>query len=181
MANLSRRTLGACRANWAVSLSAEVKSLAVSQIGEYAKNSAAGNWSNFDGTIVAYLLPKLNSPRRKIMNKGRDREAQHQHEISTGGLNVLLAAQPSVVEPHGQMKGEYLLTDAVLREAIREYQKFARYQSRRGVKLFHDVDQWFSVDDRDSCFSFINVCQILDLEPTYIRTGLQMWRERIAN
>jgi hypothetical protein len=72
-----------------------------------------------------------------------------------------------------------VLADAVLREAIREYQKFARYQSRRGVKLFRDVDQWFSADDRDSCFSFINICQILDLEPTYIRTGLKMWRERV--
>ena len=25
---------------------------------------------------------------------------------------------------------------------------------------------------------YINVCGILDLEPTYIRTGLKMWRER---
>jgi hypothetical protein len=67
-----------------------------------------------------------------------------------------------------------VLADAVLREAIREYQKFARYQKRRGAKLFHDVDQWFAADDRESCFSFINICQILDLEPTYIRIGLKM-------
>ena len=76
--------------------------------------------------------------------------------------------------------GEYVLTDALLREAIREYQKFAGYKSRRGAKLFREVDQWFSTDDRESCFSFINVCRILDLEPTYIRTGLKMWRERNA-
>ncbi|HEY2922282.1 MAG TPA: hypothetical protein VGK77_25155 [Candidatus Binatia bacterium] len=117
------------------------------------------------------------------MNKGRDREAQDHRGTSSGGLNYyLLAAQPLVLQPrNGEIKGEYVLADAVLREAIREYQKFARYQSHRGVKLFREVDQWFSADDRDSCFSFINVCQILDLEPTYIRTGLQMWRERIAN
>jgi hypothetical protein len=49
------------------------------------------------------------------------------------------------------------------------------------VKLFRDVDQWFSADDGDSCFSFINICRILDLEPTYVRTGLKMWRERLSN
>lgn len=115
------------------------------------------------------------------MKKERDREVQ-EHREAGGGLNFLVAAQPLVVQPrHREIKGEYVLADAVLREAIREYQKFARYQSRRGVKLFRDVDQWFSADDRESCFSFINICQILDLEPTYIRTGLKMWRERVSN
>lgn len=115
------------------------------------------------------------------MNKRRDREVQEGREAS-GVLNYLLAAQPLILQPRrGERKGEYVLADAVLREAIRKYQKFARYQSRRGVKLFRDVDQWFSADDRDSCFSFINICQILDLEPTYIRTGLKMWRERVSN
>jgi hypothetical protein len=115
------------------------------------------------------------------MNKGRDREAQHHGEISSGLNDYLLAAQPLVFQPRsGEIKGEYVLADAVLREAIREYQKFAHYQSRRGVKLFREVDQWFSADDRDSCFSFMNICQILDLEPTYIRTGLKMWRERVS-
>jgi hypothetical protein len=114
------------------------------------------------------------------MNKGRDREVQQHREASSEGLNYLLAAHPLVLQPrHGEIKGEYVLADAVLREAIREYQKFAGFQSRRGVKLFRDVDQWFSADDRDSCFSFINICQILDLEPTYIRTGLKMWCERL--
>jgi hypothetical protein len=115
------------------------------------------------------------------MNKGSDREAQAHPEASSAGLHCdLLAAQPRALQPrHREIKGEHVLADAVLREAIREYQKFARYQSRRGVKLFRDVDQWFSADDRDSCFSFINICQILDLEPTYIRTGLKMWRERV--
>lgn len=102
-------------------------------------------------------------------------------EAGSEASNVLRGAQLSLdLSGYGKMTGEYVLTDAVLREAIREYQKFARYQSRRGVKLFRDVDRWFSADDRDSFFSFINVCQILDLEPTYIRTGLKMWRERVS-
>jgi hypothetical protein len=114
------------------------------------------------------------------MNKGRGRETHEHRESSSGGVNHNSLAQPIVPQRrYAEISGECVLADAVLREAIREYQKFARYQSRRGVKLFHDVDQWFSAEDQDSYFSFINICAILDLEPTYIRTGLQMWRERI--
>jgi len=56
-----------------------------------------------------------------------------------------------------------VLTDALLRKAIREHQKFAGYKSRRGAKLFREVDQWFSAAELESCFSFINVCRILNL------------------
>lgn len=74
--------------------------------------------------------------------------------------------------------GEYVLVEAILREAIREYQKFAGQRTRRGSRLFREVDQWFSDDDRQWDFSFINICQILDLEPSYIRAGLKLWWNR---
>ena len=103
-----------------------------------------------------------------------NREAQEQENRS----GLWPQHQPLVQTRRGETRGEYFLADAVLREAIHEYRKYARYQSRPGVKLFYEVDQWFSADDRDSCFSFINLCRILDLEPTYIRTGLKLWCER---
>jgi hypothetical protein len=46
-----------------------------------------------------------------------------------------------------------VLTGALLREAIREYQKFAGYKSRRGREVIREVDQWFSAADRESCFA----------------------------
>jgi hypothetical protein len=74
--------------------------------------------------------------------------------------------------------GEYVLVEAILREAIREYQKFAGQRTRRGARLFREVDQWFLDDDQKWDFSFVNVCQILDLEPAYIRAGLKTWWDR---
>lgn len=74
--------------------------------------------------------------------------------------------------------GEYALVEAVLRAAINEYQKFAGHRTRREARLFREVHQWFLADDGAWDFSFINVCQILDIEPSYIRSGLKLWRER---
>lgn len=77
-----------------------------------------------------------------------------------------------------EVMGEFILVQAILREAIRTYQKYAVKKGHRASRLFREVDEWFSSDDRQWFFSFGNVCDILGLEPTYIRTGLKLWRER---
>ena len=77
-----------------------------------------------------------------------------------------------------EVMGEFILIQAVLREAIRTYQKYAVKKGTRASRLFRDVNEWFSSDDRQWFFSFVNVCDILGLEPTYIRTGLKLWRQR---
>jgi hypothetical protein len=77
-----------------------------------------------------------------------------------------------------EVMGEFILVQAILREAIRTYQKYAVKKGTRATRLFRDVNEWFSSDDRQWFFSFVNVCDTLGLEPTYIRTGLKLWRER---
>lgn len=77
-----------------------------------------------------------------------------------------------------EVMGEFILVQAILREAIRTYQKYAVKKGHRASRLFREVNEWFSSDDRQWLFSFVNVCDILGLEPTYIRTGLRLWRER---
>ena len=80
-------------------------------------------------------------------------KATNVQDISWRALNLPLTARGSLNPLRRQeIIGEYGLTDALLREAIREYQKFAGYKSRRGAKLFREVDQWFSANDRESCF-----------------------------
>jgi hypothetical protein len=79
-----------------------------------------------------------------------------------------------------EVMGEFILVQAILREAIRSYQKYAVKKGHRASRLFREVNEWFSSDDRQWFFSFVNVCDVLELEPTYIRTGLKLWRERKA-
>jgi hypothetical protein len=74
--------------------------------------------------------------------------------------------------------GEYVLAEAVLWQAIREYQQLSSFRTRREARLFQEVDQWFLENDEKWDFSFVNLCQILDLEPTCIRAALRMSRHR---
>jgi hypothetical protein len=109
-----------------------------------------------------------------------NKSAEVLQRVAGGRLNVPVAEDDwfYAASPRNEGMGEYVLVEAILREAIREYQKFAGQRTRRGARLFREVDQWFLDDDAEWDFSFVNVCQILDLEPSYIRTGLKIWWDR---
>lgn len=67
---------------------------------------------------------------------------------------------------------------AVLQDALRYYQQGAGATGRRARMLYEDAADWFASSDSTEPFSFVNVCDALDLDPHYIRSGLQRWRDR---
>ncbi|MGH7793956.1 MAG: hypothetical protein ACREQ2_03500 [Candidatus Binatia bacterium] len=114
------------------------------------------------------------------MNQNFQNDAEDLHQITGGQWNGPVGVHaPSNGSRQHEVMGEYELVEAVLCAAIREYQEFAGLHTRHGERSFREVDRWFWADDHQWYFSFINVCEILNLEPAYIRTGLKMWRERI--
>lgn len=67
---------------------------------------------------------------------------------------------------------------AVLEDAIDCFQKYAHTDDARGKQLFDESWDWIMSDDTRWLFSFENICQIVDMNPSYIRQGLQRWRSR---
>lgn len=65
---------------------------------------------------------------------------------------------------------------AVLEDAIDCFQKYAHTDDARGKQLFDESWDWIMSDDTRWLFSFENICQIVDMNPDYIREGLQRWR-----
>lgn len=113
------------------------------------------------------------------MTQSIRRDAEELQLITGGHWSEPVAVHASSnASRQREVMGEYELVGAVLREAIREYQRLAGLRTRRGERAFREIDRWFLADDRHWHFSFINLCEILNLEPTYIRTGLKIWRER---
>ena len=65
------------------------------------------------------------------------------------------------------------LLSAILEEAVQDYRKYSRGRDLKSKSRFHEVDEWFKRRDKKWIFSFESVCQLLDLDPEYIRRRLR--------
>jgi hypothetical protein len=74
-------------------------------------------------------------------------------------------------------EGERRLLLAILEDAIRSYQKYAFSGSRRGHRLFREVEAWFG-GDPEAGVPFEYVCDIFGIDAGYVRRCLQGWRSR---
>ena len=70
------------------------------------------------------------------------------------------------------------LMAALLADAVDCYWKYAPARDGRGIKLFQDARRWLFADDEAETFSFVNVCEALSLDPSYIRRGIVQGEQR---
>lgn len=73
-------------------------------------------------------------------------------------------------------RGEVALMRAVLEDAIECFQKQDLKNGRRAQRLAREAEEWLFKDDQLWPFSFLNVCNVLGIDPAYIRRGLKQWR-----
>jgi hypothetical protein len=79
------------------------------------------------------------------------------------------------------VSGEKRLMLAVLQDALDCYQKYAFAADGPGQQMFADASAWISDGDRSWYFSFENICEILEINPEYLRRGVTLWRQRAAH
>jgi hypothetical protein len=111
--------------------------------------------------------------------RGRARDAPG------GGTGVDL--EPATVLPiqlYGAMAldasivPEKRLLLAVLEEAVVTFQRYATDQGRRGRRLFREAEEWVGAEEVGWPCSFRNICDVLGLDPGYVRQGLRRWRDQ---
>ena len=73
---------------------------------------------------------------------------------------------------------ERRLVLAILQDAIECYQKHLFTQDHKAHQLFADAEEWLLSEDREYYFSFENVCDLLEINPEFLRRGLVEWRDR---
>jgi hypothetical protein len=79
--------------------------------------------------------------------------------------------------------GECQLLIAVLDDAVHCFQKYSLPRNRRERRLFEEAQEWMmcrdvpAAEDRPT-FSFEYVCEVLSLDPEYLRCGLKRWRNQ---
>jgi hypothetical protein len=65
---------------------------------------------------------------------------------------------------------------AVLTDAIECFQKYLGANGRRRRNLFAEADAWICSRDSSSPYSFEQICEVLHINPNYLRLGLMQWR-----
>lgn len=76
------------------------------------------------------------------------------------------------------LEGEKRLVLSVLEDAVECFMKCIDSATNKGQRLFRDADEWITTIDKRWVFSFDNVCEMLDVNPEYLREGLRKWKER---
>ena len=77
------------------------------------------------------------------------------------------------------VEGEKRLMAAVLSDAVDSYMKLAFATEPRSRQVYLDSESWiFQNESGPWFFSFLNICDVLGLDPDYIRDGLLKWKDR---
>jgi hypothetical protein len=69
-----------------------------------------------------------------------------------------------------QSEGRLML--AILQDAVDCYQRHALARNPRHRAEFEEAKQWITSSESDWVFSFENICNVLGIDPDYIRSGL---------
>ena len=75
------------------------------------------------------------------------------------------------------LEGEKRLILSVLEDAIECFMKCIDASTNKGQRLFREADEWINHEDKRWVFSFDNVCDMLDINPEYMRAGMKRWKE----
>src|SRR5262245_64484929 len=99
-----------------------------------------------------------------------------------GGIDLepamVLPAQLFGCSLDASLVPEKRLLLAVLEEAVVTFQRYATDQGRRGRRLFREAEEWLGAEEIAWPCSFRNICDVLGLDPGYVRQGLRRWRDQ---
>lgn len=68
---------------------------------------------------------------------------------------------------------EKALLLAVLEDAIHCFQQYSMARDRAGKQKFSEAQSWILRQGRDWVFTFDNICELLGLDPQYVRRGFR--------
>jgi len=71
------------------------------------------------------------------------------------------------------LEPEQELMLAILTDAIECILKYCEEPIPIRAKLFSEAHEWLFNQDENGPFSFLNVCEILNFDPSYLRRGIQ--------
>jgi hypothetical protein len=128
-------------------------------------------------TVVRY--DASDSEKAKPKPDSKQRARRRETNVAEFEDETLLPSQyldRIVADPSLQPEKRLML--AVLENAVAAYQKYALASSRRARRLFGEAAAWLAGPADAEVFSFNGICDALELDPEFVRAGLERWRRR---
>jgi hypothetical protein len=93
-------------------------------------------------------------------------------------FDIVLPAQFFTSPRHSPAfwRGERRLLLAVLQDAMACWFRYRDARKPWGQRIFRETYEWFWAKEQDRLCTFERICDILNLDPDYIRRGLTRWR-----
>jgi hypothetical protein len=93
--------------------------------------------------------------------------------VFTGNDTTLRDQYFATFRRSDHLEPEKALLMAILEDAIHCYRKYRAARDRAGRERFRETEQWIMEEGDDWLFSFRNVCELLGLDPQFIRRGVR--------
>jgi hypothetical protein len=112
-------------------------------------------------------------------NRNRENSRSFDEKITVlFEVDILLSQEYERVLHKRLLSPEDHLMVAVLEDAVTDYKRYGGVDDKKGKKRFADAEAWILDDGTDWVFSFVNCCEVLAVEPNYLRAGLLRWKEK---
>jgi hypothetical protein len=100
--------------------------------------------------------------------------------VAISGTDITLSQQYlNTFRRSEHLEPEKALLRAILEDAVHCYRKYQTADNRAGRERFHEAERWIMGSGNDWIFSFHNVCELLGLDPIYVRQSI-LGRKRKA-
>ncbi|RMD84456.1 MAG: hypothetical protein D6815_04130 [Candidatus Dadabacteria bacterium] len=115
----------------------------------------------------------------KMADAEHDRHQAEEHLTDLFQPDVLLPSQFfAPLKRKRYSCGEHRLVRAIMQDAIECFQKHIHARDNKRRQLYLEAEQWIMNEEDTGVFSFNNVCELLGVNPDYLREGLLAWRDR---
>ncbi len=102
----------------------------------------------------------------------------HQHRSPMVQSDVVLPAQFfDLLRKRSPIQGERRLMIAILEDAVNCIQKHLSARRSNERQLYQEARAWMLSDNADP-FSFQHICDVVGLDPAYVRDGIERWCRR---
>jgi len=95
------------------------------------------------------------------------------HAAFRGSSAIVSGQYLGIFGRNENLAPEKALALAVLEDAIHCFQQYSVARDRAGKQKFSEAENWIIRQGRDWVFTFDNVCEVLGLDPQYVRRGLR--------